>query len=613
LFDRWAVQPSWTVLDTGFASGNTFLELWRCWRAHATRPRMLHWVGLLSLPEAAALAEHLTQTASPDTPNAELAATLAGHCYGLGVGFHRILLDDGCLSLTLCVGEVVHSLAQLDLRADTLWAQAQVPEAGWDKWALKALARCCKRGSHVVFSGPPLPPVTLLLEAGFRTDVETVAQTDTATLTGQHVLQARYDPHWRLGSERRAEHDSARSPGRCAVVGAGIAGASVARALALRGWQVDVYDSQPAPAGGAAGLPVGLVVPHHSADDSARSRLSRAGTRLMLQHAQELLAVGQDWQPGGVLELKIEATGLDQAEAEVLSHSTPQREPTGWSSRRELGQAQGLWHPYAAWIKPERLVQQWLAHASIHFHGATPIHNLQRVAQQWRLHNAQGAEVGRADVVVFANAFGCVELIQRLAANLPSEPVPGSDVAWLPDALHKLQSLQAMYGTLSLGPCPAPGAGGAQALPAFPVNGHGSFVSGVPTAQGLRWYAGSTFQTERALHADLAREHATNQSKLQALLPQVAALLAPQFASHQVQAWQGTRCISHDRLPLVGPLDDAAQPTLWLCAAMGARGLSFSALCAELLAAWLGHEPLPIESHLAKALGTRRAVRKKAP
>jgi tRNA 5-methylaminomethyl-2-thiouridine biosynthesis bifunctional protein len=45
---------------------------------------------------------------------------------------------------------------------------------------------------------------------------------------------------------------------------------------------------------------------------------------------------------------------------------------------------------------------------------------------------------------------------------------------------------------------------------------------------------------------------------------------------------------------------------------MGARGLSFSALCAELLAAWLGHEPLPIESQMAKALSTRRPMRKKS-
>jgi tRNA 5-methylaminomethyl-2-thiouridine biosynthesis bifunctional protein len=111
------------------------------------------------------------------------------------------------------------------------------------------------------------------------------------------------------------------------------------------------------------------------------------------------------------------------------------------------------------------------------------------------------------------------------------------------------------------------------------------------------------------LHADLAREHAINLKKLQALLPAASQALAAQFSNGQVQDWQGTRCITHDRLPLVGPLEDHPSPSLWLCAGMGARGLSFSALCAELLAAWFGGEPLPIENNLAKLLATHRMQR----
>jgi tRNA 5-methylaminomethyl-2-thiouridine biosynthesis bifunctional protein len=42
---------------------------------------------------------------------------------------------------------------------------------------------------------------------------------------------------------------------------------------------------------------------------------------------------------------------------------------------------------------------------------------------------------------------------------------------------------------------------------------------------------------------------------------------------------------------------------------MGSRGLSFAGLCAELLAAQLHGEPLPIDSQLAKAMGTKTAGR----
>jgi tRNA 5-methylaminomethyl-2-thiouridine biosynthesis bifunctional protein len=60
---------------------------------------------------------------------------------------------------------------------------------------------------------------------------------------------------------------------------------------------------------------------------------------------------------------------------------------------------------------------------------------------------------------------------------------------------------------------------------------------------------------------------------------------------------------------LVGPLEKTVSPSLWICVGMGARGLSFSALCAELLVAQLGGEPLPVESKLAKLLTTNRMHR----
>lgn len=554
---------------------------------------MLHYVGVLSASEATQL-----QTAhfvSPETPDiAAFRSVLAAQCFGLLPGFHRILLEDSHLSLTLCVGEVSAALSKQEMQVDSVLFTASGQP--WDKWQLKALARCCKRGTHVYFSGAPLPTPAMLLDSGFspHLDAPESAPLPSGTL---HTL---YEPQWQLKSNRRGT-STPPTVGRCAIIGAGIAGASVARALAVRGWQVDVYDKWPGCAGGASGLPVGLVVPHHSADDSPRSRLSRSGTRLTLQHASRLLQAGQDWSPGGVLELSVEETDLVDVEAEVLSETAALQTPTGWSSRMTLNHSQGLWHPYAAWVKPTRLVQQWLNHERIHFHGAAQVHTLQRRQSQWSLQDSQGTELGRADLVVFANAYGCVEVLSHMAAESTS------DIDWLTGVQHKLQSMQVIHGTLSMGCCPT---GEAVAdFPSFPVNGHGSFVANVPDAQGPQWVAGSTFQTDPSLHADLAREHEINRRKLQALLPDAAHAIAAQFEDGQVRAWQGTRCVTHDRLPMVGPLENTVSPSLWICAGMGARGLSFSALCAELLAAWLGGEPLPVESNLAKLLATNRMQR----
>ena len=52
------------------------------------------------------------------------------------------------------------------------------------------------------------------------------------------------------------------------VVGAGVAGAAMARALADKGWQVDVADIAHATAAGASGVPIGVLSCHVSVDDN---------------------------------------------------------------------------------------------------------------------------------------------------------------------------------------------------------------------------------------------------------------------------------------------------------------------------------------------------------
>src|SRR4051812_33812435 len=60
---------------------------------------------------------------------------------------------------------------------------------------------------------------------------------------------------------------SPRSPGRAAVIGAGIAGASVTHALRRRGWNVTLIDRHGAIAEEASGNPVGVIMPRVTADD----------------------------------------------------------------------------------------------------------------------------------------------------------------------------------------------------------------------------------------------------------------------------------------------------------------------------------------------------------
>lgn len=520
---------------------------------------MLHYVALAPAP---ASRDALLDAAAPFPDLLILAQALTSQWVGLSPGFHRLTFEHGNVLLTLCVGEVTAMLREQQFVADTVFLHidhhlADGP-AAWDLWAVKALARCCRRGSVIAVTSEASHCRAALVQCGFEIGTaEAGAESVTRTSPSGGV----FNPRWTLKKTREPAPSRVTEPGTCAVIGAGLAGASVAASLARRGWRVQVLDQGDVPAAGASGLPVGLVVPHVSVDDCALSRLSRSGVRLMLHQAQELLIKGQDWRNSGTLERRMDGP------------QTPSE----------------IWHANAAWLKPRQMVLAWLAQPGITFLGNTKVNALRQCDDGWLLLNEFDAVVARVNRVVFANAGGALPLIERLHATHPE----------LDLCVHQIPSMHGVRGQLSWAmhvDAPDP------AFPPYPVNGSGSVVPAVPVDNGLAWFVGSNYQPESKPPQTDFENHAANLARLSQLLPALGQALAPQFEAGTVKAWKNVRCVTADRLPAVGPLDMSARSGLWVCAGMGSRGLSFSVLCAELLAARWSGEPLPVDTSLARTL-----------
>ncbi|MGN1056592.1 MAG: FAD-dependent 5-carboxymethylaminomethyl-2-thiouridine(34) oxidoreductase MnmC, partial [Comamonas sp.] len=483
----------------------------------------------------------------------------------------------GRVLLTLWIGDVHTQLRQQHSTADALLLHADFA-AQADAYTFKALAKHCQRGSYVV--APSLDDAVRqgLHSAGF---VPAANADDT-----QWIYAPRWQPKLRdMGFTPFAQADTAL------VVGAGLAGAAIAHSLALRGWQVTVLCQGEHVADGASGLPAGLFCPHVSPDDSVLSRLSRSGVRMTLQRLQQLCEPGVDWAHTGVLEHGDEAdTGLPAS----WQHGPG----TQWSAHAIQEQlaaahlpanAKALWHTQAGWVRPARLVQAQLQHPNITVRTQAQVVQLQQQDTQWQAVDAQGQVLAQAQLAVLAAGPTTPQLWQA-AQGWRLQAIRGQ-ITW---AVHNASS--------------------AMALPPFPVNGNGNLVPHVPAPEGPLWVMGSTF--ERDVYTlpvpahEQAAAHAVNLDKLRHLLPATAAVLAPYFDPHDASSqptWAQVRLASHDRLPIAGPLGDSqSQPPLWALTALGARGLTLSILCAELIAAKLHGEPLPLDAKLAQHVGTER-------
>ena len=552
-------QSTWHAIDTAFEQGQAFRDILDAWRSDPQAPSQLFFTAF-----------------APDAPT-DLAPDLVDQCFGLLPGVHRILFEQGHVLLTLCIGASPQIGKEIIGAADSICVDA--PE----RWGAKNLARWCKFGSTVRWSSCSSDALSELKSSGFVTNIQ--------------ANTCRYAPQW-----TQAKADSAVQPTNVIVIGAGLAGAAVAHSFAKRGWSVEVIDQGQALGAGASGLPAGLFATHVSPDNNVLSRITRDGVRATVQRASELLERGQDWQLSHLLEHRYAGKRAlpegSQWPAAGLEWSATATELQNLNSGLEA-HSSALWHPISGWIKTQALVSAQVQHPNIKLQIGVCAYSLVRQDHQWAVLDPQGNCIAQSQHVILANAQNCQALLNTVdiesAKSTFSRPV-------LP--ITPLRG-QVTYGFMDQLPTKLQ-----QKLPTFPVNGHGSFIGNLPFAKDTNarsiWIIGSSFQRHDLNTECRSEDQVSNLRQWAELMPALHDDILSGIAIEKTQAWAGIRCALPDRLPAVGAFKHPSFEGIHVCTGMGARGLSWSVLCGELLAAKLAHEPLPMAVSLAKLMAAER-------
>ena len=234
----WAGAAQWRILETGFGFGLNFLTTWAAWRADPRQPTLLHFVSLEAWPVSAA---DLLRAAQRHPELLPLAQELHAQYWGLLPGVHRLWFDGGRVLLTLCIGDAQALLRQQHWEVDSVYLDGFSPQANPDIWSphtLKAVARCCRRGTRLATWTIARAVRDALTQCGF------VVEKVPGVPPKRDNLHATFNPAWEPRTSRTAEPAPEHpAPARCLVIGAGLAGAATAASLARRGWQVQVLDA----------------------------------------------------------------------------------------------------------------------------------------------------------------------------------------------------------------------------------------------------------------------------------------------------------------------------------------------------------------------------------
>jgi tRNA 5-methylaminomethyl-2-thiouridine biosynthesis bifunctional protein len=593
---RWRGKRLFTILETGFGIGGNFLATWSAWRADPARCERLAFVSIEKHPFTADDLRTLHARIVADATIRPLAARLADAWPLPLPGVNRLEFEGGRVTLTIAFGDALDLLPKLWLRADAFYLDGFSPAKNPDLWSppvFKALAR---------LAGVRATLATYTCAGQVRRGLEAAGFTcgKTPGFAGKReMLIGTFDPRWRV---RRHEPPLplAYAERHAIVIGAGLAGCAMIERLAARGWRVTTLERHARVACETSGNPAGVFHPLLSRDDSVASRIARAGFLYALNRWRTLEEGGHRFQRSkdGLLHLP---AGED--EAQILATAVASLgSPPAFAHRLSATDAQALagiavtrggwFYPQGGSVSPAALCSALCAAAGgkLDWRGGAQAARIERDGETWAVFDDAGFLLARAPVVVFANAHDAVRLAGLRHA--PTRIVRG-----------QLTRLPARF---------------AAAL-RVPVIGDGYAV---PLADGL--LTGATYDLDDTDATIRASSHSENLARLSSLLPAFSGELArldPAALAGRV----GFRCVTGDRLPMIGPLADEAASEgnaamlsgawpldlpraegLYGAFALGSRGLVWSSLAAELIASQIEGEPWPLERDLADSIDPAR-------
>ena len=591
------------MLDTDFGHGHRFLNGWQAWRDDVARCGRLHVIAVL--PRTVTPTQLLD--AHRESTRAELARQLAAAWPVLTPNLHSMSFENGRVQLLLAPGEPAAWLPELVAQVDAFFVDATALENDTTAFRLiKAMSRLAAAGAKLECEPSHAVTALALRSALNANGFESSPGSQDAVMVATYA--PRFTPR-RAPARRPVIHAPTRSPAihaptqHAAIVGAGLAGSSLAWALAQQGWRSTVFDRHPAPAQEASGNPAGLFHGIVNAQDGVHARFNRAAAlaaadAVRIATTQHAVAGNAD----GLLRLETAGASMAEMQA-MLAHGGL---PAGYvqavtaaqaSALSGLALTQAAWfYPTGGWVQPQGLVRAFLqrAGAASSFRGNTRVHSLQRSANGWRLLDEHAAVICESDVVVLANAGDALRLLgtEGAAHSWPIQPVRGQ-ISQLPSHTQGL-------------PCSL-----------LPLTGSGYLL---PPWQG-RTLFGATSQAGDGDASVRDADHAQNLTQL-ARLTQTPLPIAAAACQGRT-AW---RWVTPDRLPVIGGVPDIAAatgarpldqprlvprlPGLFVFTALGSRGITWSALGAQTLAAWVTGAPMPLESSLLDAIDPARFITK---
>tara|TARA_B100001029_G_scaffold15728_1_gene10502 strand:+ start:1073 stop:2569 length:1497 start_codon:yes stop_codon:yes gene_type:complete len=463
-------------------------------------------------------------------------------------GVQRINIGHGRISLTLILDDIDKSLSYLNASSniDVWYLDGFSPQKNPEMWS-KEIFKQIYISSHK--------------DSSFSTYTSARSVKDNIAASNlEYGIKEGFasKKHMIKGSIKNSKTKSSTYHKKIAIIGAGIAGCTLAYILANRGHKVDIYDQNNEVCLGASGNELLVTYPRLSAFDSPYARFCIQSFLFASSFYDQLNT--EAWKKCGVFLMSHDDPSLKRQNSllNIRSDNLLFEKLNVDEASRKAGiklKNGGIFFEKGGFIEPKALCKFLIGHKNIREILSTKVDKI--ISEESINKIFIGKEIPEYDEICLCTGYTSNELIK-----LPGLSFKRGQVSYVKSS-QDIENLK------------------------FPICATGYFSPKI----GSYHVVGSSYSDVKK-DSILEEEHLSNRKKLEAI---------HDFEVSIVDGKVGFRAVTKDRIPLVGQRNG-----IYINTGHGSRGSTSAPLCAEIIADFIDNKPLPVENSVKAALEVDR-------
>jgi tRNA 5-methylaminomethyl-2-thiouridine biosynthesis bifunctional protein len=554
-------ESFFAIGELGFGTGLNFLATWDRWRKSKRPPSaILHYISCEKYPLTP---DQIRRALSRWPELNSLAEEFLKQYVELPLGFYRFRFEQDGIILTLLIGDALTNLRQLHAKIDAWYFDGFSPQKNPALWSPEIFSQVAKLS---------LPSTTFATyaAAGFvkrnLTEAGFLVEKSVGFGRKREMLKGRFQ-------DQEATKRTNFSRDRVTIIGAGIAGCSVAQALSRRGFQVQLIDEASQIASKGSGNLAGNSLLPLTAHSSVLSQLGLSGLvylrnelkKLGLPSDRGLLQFFSDDLKFSQKRKGLESSGIPESFARVVS-----AEEVNEKAGIEISKP-GIFFEHATNLSLPQLSQNLSDEIPVLLN--QKITEIQHESHLWKIFGHEGF-VTESEILILCSASEILKY--PFASHLPLRTVRGQ--------IAYIESQQ--LSNLKIPLC------------------FDSYLS--PRLDGGVHTLGATYDREN-LGSEI-RPHENEE-----LIQNLNRFLDPLKINakiHSARVGFRTNCPGQE--PMVGALfskEGERIENAYLLTALASRGSIYAGIAAEFLASQITGEPLPISEQVLAGINPRRFIK----